>query len=199
MPRLAPKLLELEKEEKEELEKILARHSTSQQVAKRAKIILMASEGKNHRTIARELNISRKMARLWRERWLKLKQKDISVSERLMDAPRSGKPTQFTTEQVLQLFTIACEPPDKYGRPISHWSARELAEEMSKQKIVESISPRHVARLLSEASLKPHLSEYWLNPPPMKNLTRKSKKSVNYIDKQLRSQPNKRESSALMK
>ena len=168
MPRLAPKPLELEKVEKEELEKILARHSTSQQVAKRAKIILMASQGKNHRTIARELNISRKMARLWRERWLQLKEKDVSVKERLMDAARPGKPTQFTTEQVLQLFAIACESPEKYDRPISHWTSTELAEEMVKQKIVESISPRHVARLLSEASLKPHLSEYWLNPPRQK-------------------------------
>jgi hypothetical protein len=59
MPRLAPKLLELEKVEQEELEKILARHSTSQQVAKRAKIILMASLGKNHRAIARDLDIKR--------------------------------------------------------------------------------------------------------------------------------------------
>ena len=73
MPRLAPKPVELDNEEKQELEKILARHSTSQQVAKRAKIILLASQGKNHRTIAKELDISRKMARLWRERWLELK------------------------------------------------------------------------------------------------------------------------------
>ena len=165
MPRLAPKLLQLDALEQKELEKILSRHSTPQQIAKRAKIILMASEGENHRTIARELNISRKMARLWRERWLELKEKDVSVEERLMDAARRGAPTQFTTEQVLQLFAIACESPEKYGRPISHWTSTELAEEMVKQKIVDYISPRHVARLLSEASLKPHLSEYWLNPP----------------------------------
>ncbi len=186
MPRLAPKLLELDALEQKELEKILSRHSSSQQIAKRAKIILMASQGKNHRTIARELNISRKMARLWRERWLELKEKDVSVKERLIDAARPGKPTRFTTEQVLQLFTIACESPEKYGRPISHWTSTELAEEMVKQKIVESISPRHVARLLSEATLKPHLSEYWLNPPPTKSLTRKSKISVNSTMKQLR-------------
>jgi putative transposase len=143
---------------------MLARHSTSQQVAKRAKIILMASEGKNHRQIARELKVSRKMARLWRERWLELKQKDVPLRERLWDAERPGTPTKFTTEQVLQLFTMACESPEKYGRPISHWTSTELAQEMVEQKIVESISPRHVARLLSEATLKPHSSEYWLNP-----------------------------------
>lgn len=184
MPRLAPKLLELENVEREELTKILARHSTSQQIAKRAKIILLASDGKNHRDIARELSISRKMARLWRERWRQLKEKEIPVMERLLDAERPGSPTKFKTEQILQLFAIACESPEEYGRPISHWTARELAEEMVKQKIVESISPRHVARILSEATLKPHQSEYWLNSPPTKSLTRKSKISVNYISNQ---------------
>ena len=46
MPRLAPQPIKLDQSEKQELEKILARHSTSQQIAKRAKIILLASRGK---------------------------------------------------------------------------------------------------------------------------------------------------------
>jgi hypothetical protein len=37
---------------------------------------------------------------------------------------------------------------------------------MVKQCIVESISPRHVGRLLEEAQIKPHHSRYWLTPPP---------------------------------
>lgn len=49
MPRLAPKPVKLEDNESQELAKILARHSTSQQIAKRAKIIVMAAQGKNHR------------------------------------------------------------------------------------------------------------------------------------------------------
>jgi hypothetical protein len=60
MPRLAPQPVKLENEDQQELAKILARHSTSQQVALRAKIILLASQGKNHRTIARELDIQPK-------------------------------------------------------------------------------------------------------------------------------------------
>ena len=55
MPRLAPKPLSLGDEEQKEREKILARHSKSQQIAKRAKIVLLAAQGKNHRQIAREL------------------------------------------------------------------------------------------------------------------------------------------------
>ncbi|UXE59674.1 MAG: hypothetical protein KA717_28565 [Woronichinia naegeliana WA131] len=53
-----------------------------------------------------------------------------------------------------------------YERPISHWTGRELAEELVKQGIVESISPRQVGRLWEEADIKPHQSGYWLNPPP---------------------------------
>ena len=92
--------------------------------------------------------------------------KDIPVVERLADAPRPGGPMTFSLEQMLQLFAIACEKPEDYGRPISHWTARELADEVVKQGIVTSISPRHVGRLMNEADLKPHATQYWLNPPP---------------------------------
>ena len=128
MPRLAPKAIKLDQREKQELEKIVARHRTPQQMAKRCKIILLASQSKNHRQIATELGINREMARLWRERWLETEQAGISVEERLSDAQRPGSPTKFSMEQVLKLFAIACESPEKYGRPISYWTSRELAE-----------------------------------------------------------------------
>ena len=142
MPRLAPTPLQLTETERLQLQQVVKRHSTPQQIALRANIILMADEGLNHRDIARELNISQDMARLWRNRWLELSTKDIPVLERLVDAPRPGGPATFSLEQILQLFAIACEKPETYGRPISHWTSRELADEMMKQGIVESISPR---------------------------------------------------------
>lgn len=92
--------------------------------------------------------------------------RDVPILERLNDVPRSGVPLSFTLEQITHLYAIARAPPEQYGRPISHWTSRELADELVKQNIVESISPRHVGRLLEEADLKPHQSGYWLNPPP---------------------------------
>jgi putative transposase len=178
MPRLAPTPLQLTETERSQLQQVVNRHSTPQQLALRASIILLADEGLNHRDIGRELNISRDMARLWRNRWLELSQTDLPVLERLVDAPRSGGPPIFSLEQVLQLFAMACESPETYGRPISHWTSRELADEMIQQGIVESISPRHVGRLLDEADLKPHQSQYWLNPPPTLNSTTRSTTSV---------------------
>lgn len=165
MAQLAPPAVKLTEPEQEQLQQLANRHNTPQQIALRARIILLAAEGKNHREIGRTLGISRDMARLWRKRWLELSQKSIAVAERLKDAQRPGGPMTFSLEQVTQLFAMACEKPEKYGRPISHWTARELADEMMKQGIVESISVRHVGRLMEEADLKPHQSKYWLNPP----------------------------------
>ena len=166
MAPLAPKSLILSECERQELEKLLNRHSTPQQIALRAKIILLAAQGNNNREIGRELNVSRFMARRWRNRWLELSQRSIPIIERLKDQERSGTPAKFRMEQVVGLFSIACSEPEDYGRPISDWTARELAEEMVKQNMVESISPRHVGRLLEEAQIKPHQSRYWLTPPP---------------------------------
>nr|WP_290225527.1 helix-turn-helix domain-containing protein [Trichocoleus desertorum] len=180
MPRLAPTPLQLTETETEQLQQLVNRHRTPQQIALRASILLLADKGLNHRDIARELNISRDMARLWRNRWLELSLKDMPVVERLRDAPRPGGPMSFSLEQIVQLFAIACEKPEEYGHPISHWTPRELADEVVKQGIVKSISPRHVGRLMNEADLKPHQSQYWLNPPPTLNSTKRSKTSVRF-------------------
>lgn len=166
MARLAPKTLNLTDCDRLKLQQLVDRHNTAQQVVLRAKIILMASEGKNNREIARILSISRDMARLWRNRWLETDSQELSIFQRLQDAERCGAPIKFSMEQVIELFALACSPPEDYERPISHWTSRELADEIMKQGIVENISVRHVGRLLEEAQLKPHQSRYWLTPPP---------------------------------
>src|SRR4028118_1093106 len=103
LPRLAPKPLKLEEQEREQLQQLINRRSTPQQIALRASIIVLADEGQNHREIARSLNISRDMARLWRERWLSRREQGVAVVERLQDVERSGAPATFTLEQVLHL------------------------------------------------------------------------------------------------
>jgi len=166
MERLSPKMLNLSDEERHELQQLINRHNTPQQIALRAKIITMASDGQNHREIARNLEINRQTATLWRNRWLETEGKELSAFERLQDSERVGAPVKFSMEQVIELFALACSPPEDYGRSISHWTAKELADEIMKQGIIESISVRHVGRLLEEAQLKPHQSRYWLTPPP---------------------------------
>jgi transposase len=84
----------------------------------------------------------------------------------LSDAFRSGTPGKFTAEQLAKVIAVACEPPEQSDRPVTHWTARELADEVTKRHIVDSISVRTVGRLLGDADLKPHQSRYWLNANP---------------------------------
>jgi transposase len=81
----------------------------------------------------------------------------------LTDEPRPGAPAKFTPEQVAQILAVACEPPEMSGRPITHWTAQELTDEVVQRGIVASISPSQVSRYLREAALQPHKSRYWLN------------------------------------
>jgi putative transposase len=178
MPQLAAVPIILSESEKADIEKLLRRSSTSQQIAMRAKIILRASDGQGHGEISRALGITKHTSLLWRNRWRELRDTQLSVQQNLEDEARCGRPASFTIEQLTQLYALACDPPEKYGRPISHWTPRELADELIKQQIVESINPRHVGRLLAEADLKPHQSGYWLHPPPTQGSKQRSKTSA---------------------
>jgi len=95
-------------------------------------------------------------ARLWRDRWVGLQGIDLetlSIAERLHDAPRPGAPAKITAEQRCQIAAIACEAPQKAGRPISQWTGCEIADELKARGIVEQISPRHAASLLKKGGL----------------------------------------------
>jgi putative transposase len=146
-----PKPVTLSEQEQSELEQLVRRHSTAQQVALRGRVILTAAEGKNTSQIAREVGLSVETVRAWRMRWLGLQAvslDDLSVSERVTDVPRPGRPSQITAEQVCQLMALACEQPK--DRPISQWSGREIADEVMARGIIEQISPRHASRLLKK-------------------------------------------------
>ncbi len=137
--------------ERQALEKLIKRHSTEQQVALRARIVLAAAAGQGNAQIGRELQVTVDTARLWRQRWLDLQAipaSELSAEERLQDLPRPGAPARLTAEQVCQIEALACEKPAASERPISQWTSREIADEIVKRGIVEQISPRHAARLL---------------------------------------------------
>jgi transposase len=68
------------------------------------------------------------------------------IVEALGDEARCGRPAVFTAEQICQIIAMACDQPEDSQRPISHWTPREVAEELIKRGIVTSISPRTVGR-----------------------------------------------------
>ena len=136
-------------------------------LVRRAKIILEAANGANNTIIADKLDLSRSQVRHWRQKWqnnygllIEAETKELNdkkiksiITAILDDQPRAGRPNTYTTEQIVQIVSIACEEPSESGRPISHWSRRELKAEAVKRGIVDSISPRTVGRFLKGSHL----------------------------------------------
>lgn len=152
MPQQATKI-ELNEKELAALTQITRRHQSEQQQVIRAKIVLLAAQGYTNGKIAKALSIHIDTARLWRNRWAMFQGIDVeklSITERLVDVPRLGKPSQITAEQRCQIAALACETPAAAGRPISQWTEREIAAELMKRGIIAQISPRHAARLLKK-------------------------------------------------
>jgi putative transposase len=154
MPRMPiPKaqIVNLSDAERNGLEKLIKRHQVGQQIALRARIVLAAADGQKNKELAQTYNVTLDTVRLWRNRWVKLQDislEDLSIEDRLQDAPRPGAPARISADQRCQIEALACEKPEDSDRPITHWTAREIADEVKKRKIVDNISPRHAARLL---------------------------------------------------
>ena len=151
MPIPKAQVVVLSDVERQGLEKLVKRHQIGQQIALRARIVLAAADGLKNKEIIDKYQVTADTARLWRNRWVKLQDmalEDLSVEDRLQDAPRPGAPAKITADQRCRIEALACEKPDKAGRPITHWSAREIADELIQREIVTEISPRHAARLL---------------------------------------------------
>src|SRR5262249_37350396 len=89
------------------------------------------ADGHTAPEVARRLGTSRRTVRLWRGHWLA--RPGEAVGERLQDAPRPGAPATFRARPWCQIMALGCEPPEAAGRPISHWTPRELADEARKR------------------------------------------------------------------
>jgi transposase len=153
-----PPTIALTNDERWELDTLIRRHTTAQQIALRARMIVAAADGQNNSQIARALGVHVETVRQWRMRWLALGdvgREDLPVEERLSDAPRPGAPARITAKQVCQVIDLACTVPEQSGRPISQWSSREIADEIMQRGIIDHISPRHAARLLKRGTSNP--------------------------------------------
>jgi transposase len=59
---------------------------------------------------------------------------------------------------------IACERPDDVGRSLSQWDCTEIARQLARDGVVESISAETVRQILLHHRLKPWRQTMWLSP-----------------------------------
>ena len=162
-----PATIDLSTRQRALLESLRHRQTAPQRLVRRVLILLALAADPCLQTTARNLGLNRISVRLWRDRWLDAAgalaqaEKDHLSDQQLLgliagildDAPRPGGPATFTPEQIVQIVAVACEPPEKSGRPISHWTHRELADEVKNRQTVKHIAPRTVGRFLKTGRL----------------------------------------------
>jgi len=162
MPGKAAKLIITERQQ-EILRDMTVSRACPQGLANRAQMILLAFERERNASIAERVDCERHAVGIWRRRWKAGFEKLINaecigrpgdlrrtITEVLSDEQRPGRPCKFDADQVALIIATACEPPEKSGRPVTHWTAAELADEVMKRGIVPSISARQVGRFLKD-------------------------------------------------
>lgn len=144
------------------LEQLVRRQTRPQCLVRRAKMLLALETGANQGHVTRQRHLNRGTVRVWRKRWGTFaatleqvaadegsaKALPTGIVEALTDHPRAGTPASCTAAQLVQIVAIAWEDPADSGRPVSHWTPREVADEVRTRGMVETISTRSVGRFL---------------------------------------------------
>ena len=110
----------------------------------RARVVLLAAEGKTDLEIAAGLKGSNQEAARWRKRFLQ-----FGLAGLLKDAPRPGRKPAISTKVKEELIRKTTQ-----SKPVNatHWSTRTMAAEMG-------VSEATVRRIWHAHGLKPHLVE----------------------------------------
>ncbi len=135
----------LREEDREELNQYLRRGKASARSLTRARILLLADEGKADKESAEALKVSKSTANRIRKRYC-----EGGLNFALYEKARSGAPAKIDGKVEAQLTLLACsEPPE--GR--SKWTLRLLADKLVEMEVVDSISHMSVQRLLKKMKL----------------------------------------------
>ena len=141
--RVAPKI-ELTAEEKTTLTAWAKGRKTPVRMAERARVLLLAAEGKRDLDIASELSITPAKAARWRKRFLVK-----GLAGLAKDAPRPGRTPSIDAEMVARVVRLTTQ--EKPGNA-THWSTRTMAAAVG-------ISDSSVLRIWHAHGLKPHRVE----------------------------------------
>jgi transposase len=124
----------------------------------RAKIVLLAAQGRTSAVIAERLDVSVDVVGKWRKRFVE------HGLAGLADRKRPGRPRSFAAPVVAEVKAMACRPPAAREVPLSRWSSAELAAQAVAEGLAVSVSASTVRRWLAEDAIKPWQHRSWIFP-----------------------------------
>ena len=137
--------VKLKPKERKELKKIISKGASKARTITRARILLMAHEGKTDTHIIENLTVARNTVRTVRSRYI---QGGLELA--LKEQSRSGAPRKFTGCQKAKITAIACSKAPE-GR--SRWTLRLIADKVVELKMADDISHQTVKRILKKTNL----------------------------------------------
>lgn len=138
-------IVSLKEKEREDLKQYLRKGKSSARSLTRARILLLADEGRDDEMIAEALKVNKTTVSRIRTRYC-----EGGLDFALHEKARSGAPPKIDGRIEAQLTLLACsEPPD--GR--SKWTVRLLADRLVEMEVIDSISHMSVQRLLKKMKL----------------------------------------------
>jgi transposase len=130
-------------QERSELEGLVRRRGTAQGLARRAQIVLLASEGIENKEIAARLGAMPNTVGTWRRRFAEQR------LDGLYDEPRPGAPRQIGDEEIAETIRLTLETTP---RDATHWSLRSMARAVGH-------APSTIHRIWTAFGLQPHRAE----------------------------------------
>src|SRR5213596_2804306 len=138
--RIAPAIT-LTGEQREQLESWARGRSLPRRLGERAQMILLASEGRQNKEIARTLRRGRQGVARWRQRFI---ERGLAGIEK--DAPRPGRKPKLSAARVEEIVRKTTQETPSQA---THWSTRSMAR-------AAGVSEATVRRIWRAHGLKPH-------------------------------------------
>lgn len=137
-------LVKLSSSDRRSLQAQLRKGTSKARVLTRARVVLLADEGKTDQQIVEALGIARATVCRLRQRFA-----TEGLEAALGERPRPGAVRKLSEHQEAQLTALVCsDAPDGHSR----WSLRLLADKLVELKLVEAISYKTVGEYLKKTS-----------------------------------------------
>jgi transposase len=137
-------IVDLDERERDELEQLTTKGRSGARKIRRARILLLADEGRIDKEIASFLGSAVTTVERVRKRFV-----EEGLEAALSERPRPGAARKLDGRQEAFLMALACsETPEGKG----HWSMRMLAERLVELDVVDEISDETVRRTLKRGT-----------------------------------------------
>ena len=137
-------IVDLDERERNELEQLTTKGKSGARKIRRARILLLAEEGRIDKEIASFLGSAVTTVERVRKRFV-----EEGLEAALSERPRPGAARKLDGRQEAFLMALACsDVPEGKG----HWSMRMLAERLVELEVVDEISDETVRRTLKRGT-----------------------------------------------